>query len=527
MLVDYRVRQREYLLAISRALTAELDLSDVLRIIVQASVEFISGRAGVIVLGDPSDRSFRIAAIYGIPRDLFDDFAPLLQGFSYRDESEQEVIPELTRQMKQVAKAANLTQIVSLPMMSGDTVIGVIYVFQAENYWFGQDATNLLQSFADQAAIAVKNARLYQEIIAEKQRLDAIIEQSADGVMTLDRRLVVTVFNSALSRMTGWNAHDAIGRPHHEVVRWARLKTDVDLEQALENGWPLPGAAHLYVEGDLKRPDGELINVGVTYAPLLNHRGLMTNVIANVRDLTRFREEERLHKTFISVVSHELKTPVSIIKGYAGTLQRRDADWPLIVQREYLAVIEEEADRLTELIDNLLEASRLQSGAFKLELSDAIALHRLAEETARKFSSQSERHTFKLEFPANFPTVRGDERRLVQVLNNLINNAIKYAPDGGEITIRGEVYGDDVMVSVRDEGIGIPEHEHHRIFQQFSRLDNALSRSTEGAGLGLFLTKAIVEAHDGRIWFQSNENEPGTTFTFCLPKNQDESKAEG
>jgi PAS domain S-box-containing protein len=522
MLVDYRVRQREYLLAISRALTAELDLSDVLRIIVQASVEFISGRAGVIVLADPSDRTFRIAAIYGIPRDLFDDFTPLLQGFSYRDESEQEAIPELTAQMKQVAKAAGLTQIVSLPMMSGDSVIGVIYVFLAENYWFGQDATNLLQSFADQAAIAVKNARLYQEIIAEKQRLDAIIEQSADGVMTLDRRLMITVFNSALSRMTGCDAHDAIGQRHDEVIRWAKLKTEVDLKQALDNGWPLPGGAHLYVEGDMKRRDGQLINVSITYAPLLNHRGVMTNVIANVRDLTRFREEERLHKTFISVVSHELKTPVSIIKGYAGTLQRRDADWPPAVQREYLAVIEEEADRLTDLIDNLLEASRLQSGAFKLALSDTISLDKLAEETARKFGSQSERHTFKVEFPADFPTVRGDERRLVQVLNNLIGNAMKYAPDGGDITISGTVYGDDVMVSVRDEGIGIPEHEHHRIFQQFSRLDNALSRSTEGAGLGLFLTKAIVEAHDGRIWFSSNESGPGTTFTFCLPKNADQ-----
>jgi PAS domain S-box-containing protein len=521
MLVDYRVRQREYLLAISRALTAELDLSDVLRIIVQASVEFISGRAGVIVLADPAERTFRIAAIYGIPRDLFDDFAPLLQGFSYREESEQEAIPEVTRQMKGVAKAAGLTQIVSLPMMSGDTVIGVIYVFQAENYWFGQEATNLLQSFADQAAIAVKNARLYQEIIAEKQRLDAIIEQSADGVMTLDRHLVITVFNSALSRITGWEKHEAIGRPHDEVIRWAKFKTDVDLKQALNNGWPLPGAAHLYVEGDLKRHDGELVNVGITYAPLLNHRGMMTNVIANVRDLTRFREEERLHKTFISVVSHELKTPVSIIKGYAGTLQRRDADWPAAVQREYLAVIEEEADRLTELIDNLLEASRLQSGAFKLELSDAIALDRVAEETARKFSSQTDRHTFTVDFPPNFPSVRGDERRLVQVLNNLISNAIKYAPDGGEIAISGQVYGDDVMVSVRDQGIGIPEHEHHRIFQQFSRLDNALSRSTEGAGLGLFLTRAIVEAHDGRIWFSSNEKGPGTTFTFCLPKNSE------
>lgn len=528
MLLDYRVLEREYLLAISRALTAELDLSDVLRIIVRAAVELVSGRAGIIALANPTDETFRVAAVYGIPAEDINRFDPLLQGLPYREGHEHEAIPELTQRMQELAREADLglTQVMRLPMISGDAVVGMIYVFQTGNYRFRSDASNLLRSFADQAAIAVKNARLYEAVISEKQRLDAILEQSADGVMILDPHLEITVFNKALSRMTRWPAEKAIGRMHDEVIQWEELETEMDLQVALANGWPLPHAAHLYVEGEMERPDGSTVSLGITYAPLLDNEGRMTDIIANVRDLTRYREEQELQKMFISVVSHELKTPVSIIKGYAGTLRRQhEANWPPEVLDEYLSVIEEESDQLAELIDRLLEASRLQAGTFKLEL-DEVWLPKLAESVARKFSSQTDRHTFTVDFPEDYPVIRGDERRLTQVLNNLVSNAIKYSPKGGEIEVAGEVKSDYALVSVRDEGIGIPEHEEQRIFEKFARLDNALSRETEGTGLGLFLTKAIIEAHDGRIWFNSNRGDdpasemPGTTFTFCLPRER-------
>jgi signal transduction histidine kinase len=250
----------------------------------------------------------------------------------------------------------------------------------------------------------------------------------------------------------------------------------------------------------------------------------MTNIIANVRDLTRYREEEELQKTFISVISHELKTPVAIIKGYAGTLGRTDTKWPSSVQQEYGAVIEEEADRLNELIDNLLDASRLQSGSFKLEMTDDISLPQMALDAVRRFENQTDIHHFEVDFDDNFPILFGDERRITQVFNNLVNNAIKYSPEGGTIHISGRMNNDYVTVSIRDEGIGIPTYEQHRIFEKFSRLDNAMSRKTEGTGLGLYLTKAIIDAHGGSIWFTSNDpheddQSRGTTFTFSLPLN--------
>ena len=142
---------------------------------------------------------------------------------------------------------------------------------------------------------------------------------------------------------------------------------------------------------------------------------------------------------------------------------------------------------------------------------------------AKKFSAQSEQHDFSVEFPDRFPEVHADERRINQVFNNLVSNAIKYSPTGGPVQISGTIEdeGRYVTVSVTDHGIGIPEHQRHRIFQKFSRLDNDLSRKTEGTGLGLFLSKAIIEAHGGRIWFHSNTDPDsgpvGTSFTCSLP----------
>jgi PAS domain S-box-containing protein len=526
-LIDIRVRQREYLLAISRALSAELELPDALRVILQASVEFAGGRAGLIVLSDPADSVFRVAAALGISSDLLYTHCDLITGIYYTLGHEEDVIPAIEDSIKnlthELKKNLDINQTLILPMQQGDTVIGMIYVFQDEKYIFGDDAPKLLQAFADQAAIAVKNARLYEQVNSEKRRLDAILENSADGVMILDPALTIQVFNRALSNITGKEASDAIGQQHDDLIQWVNLRTEHELSEAVNNGWPLPGSANLYVEGDIKQQNGDLVSLGITYAPLLNSRGRLINIITNIRDLTRYRREEELQKTFISVVSHELKTPVSIIKGYAGTLKRADAKWTDETRNEYLTVIEEEADSLTDLIDNLLEASKLQSGNFSLNLNEHICLTSLAKRTSKKFSTQSNNHDFTIEFPDTFPEVHADERRINQVFNNLVSNAIKYSPKGGPVQISGTIEDDGryVTVSVTDHGIGIPNHQRHRIFQKFSRLDNDLSRKTEGTGLGLFLSKAIIEAHGGRIWFHSNtdaEKGPvGTSFTFSLP----------
>jgi signal transduction histidine kinase len=243
----------------------------------------------------------------------------------------------------------------------------------------------------------------------------------------------------------------------------------------------------------------------------------MVNIITDVHDITRFREAEELKSTFISVISHELKTPVSLIKGYAGTLRREDARWDEKTLRESLAVIEEESDRLNELIDNLLDASRLQVGALPLKMHP-LALDEMSRRVVTKFRSQSDKHHFVVEFPPDFPVVRGDEARLEQVLSNLLTNAIKYSPQGGTISVTGHVWPDRVVTTVSDQGIGIAPAEQTRVFDAFYRVDDAPTRRTQGTGLGLYLAKAVVQAHGGHIWVESEPGQ-GAAFSYSLPRD--------
>jgi signal transduction histidine kinase len=246
--------------------------------------------------------------------------------------------------------------------------------------------------------------------------------------------------------------------------------------------------------------------------------GGLQNVIANVRDITHFREAERLKSTFVSVVSHELKTPVALIKGYADALSREDADWDQQTIQNGLAVIEEEADRLTELIENLLAASKLQAEGMRLTLDD-VNLPRLAQQAIDRFQTQTENHTLRADFPADFPIILGDATRLRQVLDNLLSNAIKYSPEGGDIVIRGCYDGKWVQVAVSDPGIGLPPDQLERVFERFYRVNNRQTKKTQGTGLGLYLAHAVVTAHGGKIWASNNPNG-GATFHFMLPRRE-------
>ncbi|MBN1979441.1 MAG: PAS domain S-box protein [Anaerolineae bacterium] len=518
MLIDYRIQLREYLLQISRAITAQLNLDDVLQLVLEAATRILAGQAGLIALRDPGGE-FAIRASYGLSRTAVPYFAPLLTDIPDDVDRSRFHIPGLADKLGRVAAelGLRLQQVVALPMAIGPELIGVLYVFRAYGTRFTADDRQMLSSFADQAAIAVNNAQLYEAVSQEKHRLDAILEYSADGVLILDAAHRITVFNRALSKMSGWPAAEALGRQHDEVIRWARLETELNLADAVAGGWPLPPARPLYVEGDLRRRAGGSISVGITYAPLFTREGALANIIASVRDITRFREADELKSTFVSVVSHELKTPVALIKGYADTLLRKDACWDQETMQESLGVILEETDRLNHLIDNLLDASRLQAGALSLEM-DQVALDALAERVATRFRTQTDSHEIVTDFPPDLPVVQGDAGRLEQVLNNLLSNAIKYSPDGGRIEISGRALPDEVVVTVTDKGVGIPPEEQTRIFERFVRGARERHQRTPGAGLGLYLAKAIVEAHGGRIWVESHPGE-GAAFSFALSRS--------
>jgi PAS domain S-box-containing protein len=518
-MISYQLRQREYLLQISRAMTSRLDLPSLLRLILTSASDLVRAEAGLIALRRGQSTDLSIHASHGIPASLLPRFAPLLVDFPLQ--TEQYPLPDLQARLSLVARAIRLPlqQVVALPLVFGERLLGVIYLFRSGGIAFSANDEGVLATFADQAAIAVRNAQLYQQVSAEKRQLDAIVENSADGVMILDPELRIQVFNRALSQMTGWPAERAMGQPCYQVLALDEVSGEnlcgADAREAV-----FPDGQPLTAEGKLARPGGSRIAVSITYSPLYDEEGRLVNIIANVVDITRFREAEEMKSTFVSVVSHELKTPVALIKGYASTLAREDADWDIATLREGLQVIGEESDRLNGLINNLLDASRIQAGGFKLERGD-MSLSKLAASVVESFRTQTDRHHFVLDFPSAFPCVSGDEERLRQVFNNLVGNAVKYAPQGGEIRLGGWGDSTTATVYVADQGIGIPQTEQGKLFQRFYRVDSSLRRSTQGAGLGLFLCRSIIEAHGGRIWLRSEPGK-GTTVFFTLPLGEEE-----
>jgi PAS domain S-box-containing protein len=517
-MISHQLRQREYLLQIGRAMTSRLDLRSLLGLILTNAADLVRAEAGLIALRRGTTDTLDVVASYGIPSSLLPKFTPLLTDIPLR--ADQFSIPDLQARVNQVARAIRLPlhQVIALPLTFEEILLGVIYLFRSGSIAFSANDESVLASFADQAAIAVRNAQLYEQATSEKQQMDAVIEHSADGVMILDPDLRIRVFNRALSQMTGWPAEKAIGRPCYQVLALEKV-TGTNLCSPEMTEASFDGDEVLVTEGELTRPSGRRTVVSITYTPLYSETGDLTNVIANVVDITRFREAEEMKSTFVSVISHELKTPVSLIKGYASTLAREDARWDAEILREGLEVIGEESDRLNGLIDNLLDASRIQAGGMKLEKSE-VQIPRLAARVVDNYRVQTDEHEFELDFAPDFPLVVADEERLRQVLSNLVGNAIKYSPEGGTVRIGGWQIGEWVVVYVADEGIGIPLEEQSNLFQRFYRVDSSLRRKTQGMGLGLYLCRSIVEAHGGRIWLRSEPGK-GTTVFFSLPMDGD------
>lgn len=537
LMATYQLRQREYLLRISRAMTSRLDLPSLLKLILSSAAEMIGCRAGLIVLQSNSPQPgqkqtvmspFQVRAVYNIPPKYVGAFAPLLHVVPPTNaEAEDSDLSEtyyldLQSRVRQVEEELGITlgQVVGLPLLFENELLGIIFLFRSE-YAFTEMDWEFLQGFAHQAAIAVRNARNYDQLETERSRLAAIIDNSAEGILILDENRRVVVMNQALSAMVGMTEEEALGRPCFEVLPLENVQgedlcqPDYDFEQLSVSG--------ARCEGDLLRPGGGRVTLSVTCTPLIDDdTGQLVNIIISLHDITQFRQEEEMKSTFTSIISHELKTPVALIKGYAQTLAREDANWDADVARQGLQVIEEESDRLEALINNLLDVSRIQASGLQLDFAD-IDVEALVRKVANAYRTQTDKHQIEEDFPTKLPLVWGDEERLRQLFTNLVGNAIKYSPDGGLIRVGGwyehqpdSSNGGRVVVYVADQGIGIPDEERSHIFERFYRVDNTLRRSTAGSGLGLFLSKTIVEGHNGQIWVRSEVGK-GTTFFVALP----------
>jgi len=270
-----------------------------------------------------------------------------------------------------------------------------------------------------------------------------------------------------------------------------------------------------FVEEASYTKDGQNVNVGINYSVAYPSGGSILTTVANIRDITRLRQIEDTRVAFFATISHEFQTSISIIKAYASTLARSDVQWSRQTIRDKLQAIEEESDRLSELVGKLLHTSQLEAGALSLNKL-LLDLHKEARKAAKRFAELTGIHEVRVDFPPDFPPVLGDPEKIEEVLMNLIENAMKFSPRGGIITIKGETSGNELSVTIADEGIGIPLRDQERIFERFYKAEDSLANPIQGTGLGLYICKSIIEAHEGRIWVES-ETGKGSRFTFSLP----------
>jgi len=499
--------------------TEEIDFEAKLMAILTNAVEALGGNAGIVALWNEKERQFVEGASYGLNPRSIDKLRPLLK----------EAIPDLaaSRQsfdrLSQLAPALRLPAtttdqiqdpIVALPLQIAGKMIGLIYVLRP--YFtesFSSSDQRVLSAFADQVAISVQNARLAAQLAQERYKVESILESSADGIMTIDSERCILAFSAGMERLTGWKKEEAIGKHCFEVLR---IKDSQGADLCQTKCPIVRGADGFFsLNGITTTKDGQEADVGMNYSMLRSPDGGLLTIVVNVRDISRLRQIENLRSALLATVSHELQTPISIIKAYASTLARPDVQWSEQTIKDKLQAIEEESDRLSELVSKLLYTSRLESGEFSLNKL-LLDLPQEVQKVARRFAAQAEIHKLEVDFPPDFPPVLADPEKVEEVLTNLIENAIKFSPQGGTITIKGEISQNEILVTVTDEGIGIPLRDQERVFDRFYRVEDGSTKSTQGTGLGLYICKTLIEAHGGRFWVNS-ELGKGARFTFSLP----------
>jgi len=461
----------------------------------------------------------------------------------------------------------------AVPIVRLDEVIGVLDVQNLERGAFDQEDVRAMEALADQLAIAIDNARLYEETQQRLAEVSTLYQLAQQVNTSLDIQEVLDSIVWSLKQAMGCRGCsialiDQVGNvlEIHAAAgiedKWRRgfklrlgegvagrvaldgtpmyvpdvLELDdfVFFDPSVRSLLTVPLSVQQKVIGtltvDSERPsafsaaDERLITIAATQAAIaIENARLYANLERRARSLAdayaELREADQLKDEIVQNVSHELRTPLTFVKGYVELLLAGDMGPLTDEQREYLAIVAEKTDAVTQLVSDIIFLQRADRVPGK---KLPISLDKLVRRALRGCAATAQESglTLVANLPDDLPQVAGDERRLLQVFDNLLGNAIKFSPDGGQIVVTVEDVGSMVRASVSDQGIGIPEDERKLIFESFYRVDGSARRNFSGSGLGLAIAERIVEGHDGQIWVESEPGR-GSTFYFTIPKYQD------
>ncbi|GAB7388614.1 ATP-binding protein [Bacillaceae bacterium] len=347
-----------------------------------------------------------------------------------------------------------------------------------------------------------------EEIQENEQRLAGVLTNLVSGVMLIGSHRRIVLVNPAMEQILGSPADYLVGKLHIEASKNFGLSQLID--KCLKQGGKIREEVHVYY------PKERILDAHL--APYLNEEGEIRGVITVLHDITEIRRLEKMRSEFVANVSHELKTPITAVKGFAETLldgAMHDEE----TCRSFLKIIYDESDRLHRLINDILNLSKIEQQRLPLKI-ETVNLSDLVYETTATLQEQISKKKLTLHLPEQRQVfIEGEKDRLRQIILNLVANGIAYTPEGGKISVQLVEKAEEVDLVVADTGIGIPQKDLHRIFERFYRVDKARSRESGGTGLGLAIVKHLVESHHGRIHVESEEGR-GSTFTITLPKKQ-------
>lgn len=415
-----------------------------------------------------------------------------------------------------------------VPLMVADDVLGALLLTHPDINHFNEAHLRLVEAAAAQVATAINNAELYRMIRESAERLgqmlraqqeeasksQSILEAVADGVMVADRQGRIILFNAAAERILGLERSATLGRSTDDLLGLYGAAGSSWVSVVRE--WTSSARMRIQTPSLEQRLQIEDHHVRVHVSPVMMGDEFL-GTVSIFRDVTKEVEVDRAKSEFVSTVSHELRTPMTSIKGYADLLLLGAAGQVSDEQRHFLTIIKSNADRLSDLVADLLSISRIESGRVELDIKP-LRLDALIEQVVASLRGniEAKRQTITVELPPDLPAVNADHDRVIQILTNLIGNANKYTREGGAIIVRATAKDGMVQTDIQDTGIGIAPEDQPKVFDRFFRSDDSYVQESAGTGLGLAIVKQLVQMHHGEIWLES-ELGVGTVFSFTLP----------
>jgi PAS domain S-box-containing protein len=521
-----RVRGAATLLETSTAVVSTLDLTVVLdRILEQMSRLLVVERCAIIAL-DEQRGVFRVRASRGLSKSYVERLSiqpgepdsVAMRALHAREAisiTDTESDPSYVRR-RHLSRSEGYRAILAVPLNTQHAPPTVLLIFHGTPHEFSSAEVQLLSTLANQATMAIENAVLFErsdtKLEQQTRRLEALIQSMDDGLILSDLKSRVVYANRRIAELASLSAEELTGVPVTSVLEAIAGRTRAA-------GKVLPQLAAVMDSRDgrlhevgLDRPEGT-VYLRLERFEVTDAREIAIGNGLILHDVTMDRELDTIKSNLISTVSHELRTPLAAIKGYASTLLAEDVEWDRSAQREFLTVISEETDRLTTLVNNLLDLSRLEAGALKLATKQC-NIEEIVERAAR-LALLGPGNSLEVRIDADLPPLFADPPRLETILRNLLENAAKYAGAEAAIVVEASQRDEAVLFRVSDDGPGIPPEQRTRIFDSFYRVDNSLTRVASGAGLGLAICQGLVRAHGGHIWVESAT--AGTSIAFTIP----------